>query len=84
MGAVLWSEVLYAALHSTQPLQPLQGVTWGFMDSGLIREFLGNDCHFVAYVTIFCQFSMQSIKLHAVFLELIILFPSEFSLLIYR
>ena len=26
MGAVLWSAVLHAALHSTQPLQPLQYV----------------------------------------------------------
>ena len=24
MGAVLWSVVLHAVLHSTQPLQPLQ------------------------------------------------------------
>ena len=24
MGAVLWSAVLHAALHSTHPLQPLQ------------------------------------------------------------
>ena len=24
MGAVLWSAVLHASLHSTQPLQPLQ------------------------------------------------------------
>ena len=47
----------------------IQGFAWGFVDSGVMVGFLGNNCHLVACVTIFFQCPMQYAKLHAVFFE---------------
>ena len=62
----------------------IQGFLWGFIDSGVLVEILGNDYYLVAYVTLFYQHPMQSMKLDVVFLEHIIIPPRKSSLLIHR